>query len=78
MTRSLVELQKQIEDLTSLVEAQNRQVEEPYRAVSAAQPAPAVVVAQERTANISNTRILDLIRMIPEFQGNSKNLPSWI
>lgn len=82
------ELQRQIEELSELVEAQNRQVEEANQQIAvlqaaaaagpAALPALAVGVPQQQAVNVPNNRIPDLIRIIPEFNGNPKNLPRWI
>lgn len=83
MPRNIADLQRQIEELVALVERQNErslasnEQIAALQAAAAAQAAAPPAVAQIAPAN-NNSRIPDLIRMVPEFSGNPRNLPRWI
>lgn len=81
----MADLQRQVEELVALIEEQNE------RSLAANEQIAALQAAAERAAahppaevqiapanNFFNHRIPDLIKMVPEFSGNPRNLPRWI
>lgn len=83
---SLADLQQQIEELSALIERQNVQAQQANEQIAALQAAssadartPAIQAsAQAPAANVQFPKIPDLIRLVPEFDGNPRNLSRWI
>lgn len=85
---SVSDLQQQIEELVNIVERQSRQAEEAAGQIAALQAlaaaprastsASAQAVPEVQANNTTFPRIPDLIRLVPEFDGNPRNLPRWI
>lgn len=79
---SLADLQNQIEELSALIERQSNQAQlanEQIAALQAASEAAARAPAiQAPAAAVQFPKIPDLIRLVPEFNGNPRNLSRWI
>lgn len=79
---SLADLQNQIEELSALIERQSNQAQlanEQIAALQAASEAAARAPAiQAPAAAVQFPKIPDLIRLVPEFDGNPRNLSRWI
>lgn len=80
---SINDLQKQIDDLIEAMKLQSQKTQEAEERIAALRTASEtssivspLAVAPSAPANCP--RIPDLIRMVPEFNGNPQNLPRWI
>lgn len=75
------DLQEQIDNLLRIVEDQNVRAErtnELLQALQAAAPAQPTAPAPSVQLAPAFPKIPDLIRMVPEFSGNPRDLPRWI
>lgn len=76
------DLQSQIEGLKKIIEAQSEQARTASAQIAALQAASrrneTSAVAIAPVAQATNPMIPDLIRLVPEFNGNPRNLPRWI
>lgn len=80
---TVTELQEQIEKLSAIIETQSQRAQTASEQIAALQAAartsatPTVSLINEQGAH-GSARIPDLIKLIPEFNGNPRNLARWI
>lgn len=82
---SVNDLQLQIEELIEVIEQQSQRTREQTEQIAALQAATANAAFRAPNPEIAPTRetpsfpkIPDLIRLVPEFKGDPRNLPRWI